>query len=165
VLLIGPSGAGKSTFARRHFRPTEVVSSDELRAWVADDPDDQTASADAFRLLESIVAARLGRRRTTVVDATNLRAEGRADLRRMAQRHGVGVVAIAFDLPDDVFFDYNRRRPGRQVAEAVVRRQIGRLRETVSRLADEGYAAVYLLRTPEELESDSLERRATKGFR
>jgi protein phosphatase len=31
VLLVGPSGSGKSSFARKHFLPTEVVSSDFCR--------------------------------------------------------------------------------------------------------------------------------------
>lgn len=31
VALIGPTGSGKSTFARKHFRPTEVLSSDYCR--------------------------------------------------------------------------------------------------------------------------------------
>ena len=37
VVLIGPSGSGKSTFARKHFRPTEVLSSDTCRGLVSDD--------------------------------------------------------------------------------------------------------------------------------
>lgn len=31
VVLIGMSGSGKSTFARKHFKPTEVLSSDASR--------------------------------------------------------------------------------------------------------------------------------------
>ncbi|MGZ6345348.1 MAG: AAA family ATPase, partial [Candidatus Limnocylindrales bacterium] len=48
VLLVGPTGAGKTTFAARHFRPTEVLSSDRFRALVADDEADLSATADAF---------------------------------------------------------------------------------------------------------------------
>ena len=36
VLLVGPSGCGKTSFARKHFLPTEVVSSDFCRALVSD---------------------------------------------------------------------------------------------------------------------------------
>jgi protein phosphatase len=158
VLLVGPSGAGKSTFALRHFRPTEVVSSDELRARIADDADDQTASADAFRLLALIVGARLARRRTTVVDATNLRANDRRRFVAIARRHAIPVVAIAFDFADDVFLAYNRGRPGRQVLDEVVRRQIGRLRESVGRLGGEGYAQIVVLRTPAEIGALVIER-------
>lgn len=34
VVPIGPSGSGKSTFARKHFLPTEVLSSDGVRSGV-----------------------------------------------------------------------------------------------------------------------------------
>ena len=51
VVLVGPTGSGKSTFAARHFKPTEVVSSDACRAMVADDANDQSATPDAFALL------------------------------------------------------------------------------------------------------------------
>ena len=51
VLLVGPSGSGKSTFARTHFAPTEVLSSDVCRGLVGDDPNDQSATRDAFELL------------------------------------------------------------------------------------------------------------------
>jgi hypothetical protein len=37
VVLIGPSGSGKSTFARKHFLPTEVISSDACRALISHD--------------------------------------------------------------------------------------------------------------------------------
>ncbi len=44
VVLIGPSGCGKSTFARKHFKPTEVLSSDYCRGLVSDDENDQAAT-------------------------------------------------------------------------------------------------------------------------
>ena len=57
VVLVGPSGAGKSTFARRHFRPTEILSSDFFRGLVSDDEGNQAASRDAFDVLHLAVAA------------------------------------------------------------------------------------------------------------
>ena len=45
VVLIGSSGSGKSTFAARHFKPSEVVSSDHYREVVSDDANDLTVSA------------------------------------------------------------------------------------------------------------------------
>ena len=41
VVMVGASGCGKSTFARRHFRPTEVLSSDACRGMVSDDENNQ----------------------------------------------------------------------------------------------------------------------------
>ena len=59
VVLIGVSGSGKSTFARAHFRSTEVISSDFCRGLVCDDENDQSATPEAFELLHYIVGKRL----------------------------------------------------------------------------------------------------------
>src|SRR3954471_5989980 len=67
VALIGASGSGKSPFARAHFRPTEVLSSDAFRAMVADDENDQAATADAFDSLYYVAGKRLRAGRLTVV--------------------------------------------------------------------------------------------------
>ena len=77
VVLVGAMGSGKSTFAREHFAPTEIVSSDWARAQVADDETAQDATQDAFDLVRHIVGLRLKRRRVAVVDATNVRPADR----------------------------------------------------------------------------------------
>ncbi len=158
VLLVGPSGAGKSTFAQAHFRPTEVVSSDALRAMVADDPADQDASAEAFRVLAMIVEGRLWRRLMTVVDATNLRAADRTRYRRLAARYGIPTVAIAFDFPVELFVARNSQRPDRVVGDGVVANQAERMAHALAELPAEGYAELYLLREPETLGPITVER-------
>jgi hypothetical protein len=65
VVLIGASGSGKSSLAARHFAPTEVVSSDFCRGLVADDENDQAATADAFAVLNFIAGKRLAQPRLT----------------------------------------------------------------------------------------------------
>lgn len=159
VLLVGPSGAGKSTFARAHFRPTEIVSSDDFRAWVADNRDDQDASADAFRILALVLNGRLRRRLTAVVDATNLRARNRRPLASVAQRYSVPVVAVVFDFVDEAYFANNARRPDRRVQEDVVVDQIDLLRQAIVDLPREGYAAVYVLNDPGGVAGVTIQRR------
>ena len=78
VVLVGPSGSGKSTFARKHFLPSEVLSSDYCRGLVSDNENDQSATPDAFEVLHFIAAKRLALGRLTVIDATNVQAESRA---------------------------------------------------------------------------------------
>jgi protein phosphatase len=48
VVLIGPSGSGKSTFARKHFLPTELLSSDACRAMVSNEENNQALTTDAL---------------------------------------------------------------------------------------------------------------------
>ena len=72
IWLVGPSGSGKSTFAARHFKPTEVISSDRCRGFISDDEADWSITQDAFDIVFLIARKRLARRRLTVIDATSL---------------------------------------------------------------------------------------------
>lgn len=138
VLLVGPAGSGKSTWAARQRPPTAIVSSDALRAAVSDDPTDQAANADAFRLLHTIVRARLVRGRTTVVDATNLTEGARRPLLSLAARCGRPAVAVVFDAPLDVCLARNAARPDRQVPEAIVRQHHAQLPAAIEGLRRAG---------------------------
>jgi alkanesulfonate monooxygenase SsuD/methylene tetrahydromethanopterin reductase-like flavin-dependent oxidoreductase (luciferase family)/predicted kinase len=99
LVLIGPSGSGKSTWAGEHAQPDEVVSSDRLRAMVGEGEHDLRASTDAFDVLDRIVAARLARRLTTVVDTLGLDPQRRASWIAGARQHRVPAVAVLFDTP------------------------------------------------------------------
>jgi protein phosphatase len=142
VLLIGPSGCGKSTWAADRFRAEEILSSDAFRAMVAGDATDQTASADAFRLLHQALRARLRRGLRTVVDATNLTPGARRSLRRMADQAARPTIAVVFEASLALCLARNAARPGRHVPEAVVIRQHQQLRVALDALGDEGYLAV-----------------------
>src|SRR5208337_4524814 len=77
VVMVGASGSGKSTFARKHFKPTEILSSDYCRGLVSDDENSQAATKDAFEVLQFIARKRLAAGKLTVVDATNVQSESR----------------------------------------------------------------------------------------
>jgi predicted kinase len=108
VVLIGPSGSGKSSFARTHFAATEVISSDFCRGLVADDENDQSATKDAFAVLQFIAGRRLAQPRFTVVDATNVQREARRPLIELAKQHDLFPVAIVLDIPEAICQERNR---------------------------------------------------------
>lgn len=158
VVLVGVSGSGKSTFARRHFKPTEVVSSDFCRGLVADDENDQAATPDAFDVLHYIVGTRLRRGLLTVVDATNVQQSARAELVRLAKSHDVMVDAIVLDVPEGVALDRNEQRPDRDFGSHVVSRQRRDLKRSLSRIRKEGFRRVHLLRGVEEVDAATIVR-------
>ena len=153
VVLVGPSGSGKSAFAARHFAPTQVLSSDRFRAMVADDEDDQSASADAFELLHLAAGKRLAAGRRTVIDATNVREGARRELLRLAREYDLPAVAIVLDLPVGLCMERNEQRPERVVGAGVIRRHRANLHESLDSLADEGFHAVHVLRRQSEVDS------------
>ncbi|MFD3717738.1 polynucleotide kinase-phosphatase [Streptomyces sp. NPDC058674] len=154
VVLIGATGSGKSTFARKHFKATEVISSDYCRGLVADDENDQGASKDAFDVLHYIAGKRLAAGRLTVVDATSVQAEARRQLVGLAREHDVLPVAIVLDLPEQVCAERNAARPDRAgLPRAVIQRHRRDLRRSLRGLEREGFRKVHVLRTVEEAET------------
>lgn len=128
-LLIGAPGSGKSTWACRHVPREQLFSSDELRAAVCGDPNDQAATPYAIRLLHTFVEARLHFRRPTVVDATNAEQAHRETMLDLARACGVPAVAVVFDIPLDVCRQRNARRHGaRRVPDDFVRATHERIR-------------------------------------
>ncbi|MFH8366617.1 polynucleotide kinase-phosphatase [Streptomyces sp. NPDC018031] len=154
VVLVGTTGSGKSTFARRHFTPTQVISSDFCRGLVADDENDQSATPDAFDVLHYVAGKRLAAGRLTVVDATNVQPEARRALIRLAREHDVLPVAIVLDTPESVCARRNSERPDRAGIPAhVIPRQRRELRRSLKHLEREGFRTVHVLRGEAEIES------------
>ncbi len=110
MVLVGASGSGKSTFARRHFKPTEIISSDFCRGLVSDDENDQSATGDAFDVLHYIAGKRLAAGRRTVVDATSVQQDSRRQLIDLAKRYDVLPIAIVLDVPEEVCAERNASR-------------------------------------------------------
>ena len=152
VMLIGVSGSGKSTFARKHFRENEVVSSDECRAIVANDENDLSATDDAFDLLHYILKKRLRNGLLTVIDATNVQPESRKGLVQLAREHHTLPVAIVLDLPQRVCEDRNKLRSDRNFGSHVIKKQKQQLKRSNRNLKREGFRQIYTLSSPEAVE-------------
>lgn len=162
VVLIGVSGSGKSSFARKHFKRTEVLSSDYCRGLVADDENDQTATGDAFDLLNYIASKRLKNGLLTVVDATNLRPEDRRQYVRLAREHHCLPVAIVLNLPEKLCHERNKERPDRDFGPHVIRNQRMALRRGLGRggrnLRREGFRHVWMLEDVEQIDAVTVTR-------
>jgi protein phosphatase len=158
VVLIGPSGSGKSTFACRHFKATEVLSSDVCRGMVSDDQNDQAVTKDAFEVLRFIAGKRLALGRLTVVDATNVQPEARKPLVGLARQYHCLPVAIVLDMPEWLCHERNRLRPDRDFGPHVVRNQKSQLRRSLRMLRKEGFRHVFVLESLEEVEAATVER-------
>lgn len=158
VVLVGPSGSGKSSFGRQHFKPTEVISSDFCRGLVSDDENDQAATADAFAVLRFIATRRLAAGKLTVIDATNVLAEDRKDLVKLAREYHFLPVALVFNLPEKLCHERNQARPDRQFGPHVIRRQHAAMRRSLGQLRGEGFTHVHVLTAPEQVDAAEIAR-------
>ena len=162
VLLVGPSGAGKSTFAQCHFLPTEVISSDQCRAMVCDDENDQSATADAFEILHLIAAKRLKAGRFTVIDATNVQPEARKSLLKLARQYYLPTVAIVLDMPLAVCLERNTQRRDRTLKDDIIRAHRGQLHGSLQGLAKEGFRQIHIFNCPEDLDKLKIFRKPNR---
>jgi protein phosphatase len=158
VVLVGASGSGKSTFARTHFLPTEVISSDFCRGLVSDNENDQTATNEAFEVLHFIAAKRLARMKLTVIDATNVQPEARKPLVTLAKEYHALPVAIVLDMPERVCRERNAKRADRDFGGHVIARQRQDLRRSLRGLEREGFRHVFVLKSEDEVAAATLTR-------
>jgi protein phosphatase len=158
VVLIGASGSGKSTFARKHFKATEILSSDYCRGLVSDDENNQAATKDAFEVLHFIAAKRLAAGKLTVIDATNVQPEARKPLVALARQYHCLPVAIVLNLPEKLCHERNQNRPDRAFGPHVVRQQTSQLRQSLRNLQREGFRHVHVLNSREEIEASEFTR-------
>ncbi len=155
VLLCGPAACGKTTFAERHFRPTQIISSDWARARVCDDERDQRFQAQAFALVHFLIEQRLGLNRLCVVDSTALTAGSRKELLDLARKHKVPCVLILFDVPLAKCVERDEKRE-RKVGPVVMERQYQLFEQAKVALRQEGFEQVFELRD-EDLDKVQIE--------
>jgi protein phosphatase len=141
VVLCGPAACGKSTFAERHFRPTQVISSDWARAHVCDDDRDQRFNAQAFALVHFLLEQRLTLNRFCVVDSTALTVQSRKELLELARKYQVPATLMLFDIPLETCIERDGKRE-RSVGQAVIERQYAAFEQSKAAVRQEGFDQV-----------------------
>ncbi len=119
IVAVGLPGAGKSTwFAEHGIRP---LSSDAMRAILADDEDDQTIHSEVFEALRYLLVKRLQLgAETTYIDATNLTRQHRKPFVDLAAKHAARAEALWFRASLELCLERNANRE-RSVPEEVMR--------------------------------------------
>ncbi len=151
VVLIGPSSSGKTTFAKKHFKESEIVSSDYCRYLISDNENDQSVSKPAFELMHDLIDKRLALRKLTVVDSTNVLESSRFELLEIVKKHHCLTVAIVFNLPLEVCNYRNRLRTDRHLDEKIIQYQYNQMQYSLVNLKKEGFNFVYLINSLDEV--------------
>lgn len=158
VALIGGTSSGKSTFAKKHFLPTEVLSSDFFRGMVCDDENNQNVSAEAFDLLYYTAEKRLNLMKMTVIDATNIQHSARKQVVDLARNQNIHAVAIVLNTPEEVMQERNKNRSDRNISAGIVSRHCREVKRSIRGLKREGFRFVYVINAPEQLENVEIVR-------
>ena len=148
IVLMGASSSGKSSFAKKHFKATQIISSDTCRGLVSDDESSQEASGDAFDLLHFLVEKRLKRGLLTVVDATNLQPESRRKLIGISKKYHFASVVVALDIAEKILLERHRNRTDRDFSDRVIQNHHRDFRNSLRGL-DREFKYAFVLRERE----------------
>lgn len=151
AVLIGPSSSGKTHFAQKHFKLSEIVSSDYCRYLISDDENNQAVSKEAFELMHYLIDKRLSLRKFTVVDATNVLENSRYELLELARKHHCLVSAFVFNLSEEICNYRNKMRTDRQVDEKIIHYQYNQMQYSLMNLKKEGFNYVYIMNSIDEI--------------
>src|SRR5713101_6526098 len=144
LVLCGPAGSGKSTFAAQRFPATTIVSSDNCRAMICDDENNQKVNRDTFELFHLIIQKRLSLGRFTVADSTALQQDARRKLRDLSRHFGYFGCLLIFNVPPEVCLERNKSRH-RLVDEHVIPYHAGLLQRTILDTPHEGWEQIHIL--------------------
>lgn len=153
VAMVGGTSSGKTSFALRHFKPTEVLSSDFFRGMICDDENSQSVSGDAFDLLYYAANKRLNNGKLTVIDATNIQQNARKQVIDLAREQNVHAAAIVLNLPEEILQERNKARPERNFPERVIRQHCRDVKRSIKGLKREGFRFVYVINSLDQLEN------------
>jgi predicted kinase len=110
VMLVGPTGAGKSTWAKKHFKEDEIISSDDIRiefgeargltrynlsellrsVWELEEP-------RVKREYRSRIESALRKGNRVVAEATHLRTKDRISVANIAHSLSIAAVYVVFN--------------------------------------------------------------------
>ncbi len=153
VALVGVTGAGKTTFAKRHFRPTQILTSDALRALVSDNENCMEATRDAFEILYLVTRKRLARQLTTVIDATNIQHYARHRILELAAEYRATPAAIVLNVPEEICLERTLKRPDRPFGAEIVNEHFREFYQTMKVIHTEGFQPLYILNGVEAIEN------------
>lgn len=151
VVLIGAAGSGKTHLAQKHFLQTEVLSSDQCRNLVADDPEKLSVTSDAYDVLRYIAEKRLANRKLTVIDATNVKHEDRRAFIELAKKYHCKSVAIVLNVPESLCIERNKEREKR-VRKNAVKQQRSALKRSLKHLKKD-FKQVQVLKNVEDIDN------------
>lgn len=124
VILIGAPGCGKSTWCKTHADPSFVyISTDGFRAKFGTGEEDQTVSTKAFRAAELAMEIALAKRKSVLIDATNMYPGRRKMWLEIAKKYGATTEAVVFEVDRTVLINRNierAQRGGRDVGVPVI---------------------------------------------
>ncbi|MBF0420838.1 MAG: AAA family ATPase [Magnetococcales bacterium] len=159
VLLIGVSSSGKSTFARKHFKRTEILSSDFFRGLVADDENDQGATRDAFEVLMCVAKKRLSSKRLTVIDATNVEEKARRKWHNLSREIHCPTVAILLNLPIHIVEERHAKRDDRNFPFGIITKQFDNFERSIFQTTLEEFDQHIMLSSIDEINNASFTRK------